>query len=426
MGLKSHSSRQPATSVQDWVSSSSRLWIHLAWRLPWSKLPPCGGAASAYNKLDGNRMAKGKQATKTSDNSEVRAQIWEKFLLDLFARHHGTKTKRDIAKLLGRSETTVNGYFKDPANLGGKVVERVASAFDRLDVKEYIFRQWKSLCLNLPDDLGSDAAKRALRRRQSLRETFSSIQDNLRIDTVVKGRYVALGIACSQCMLNRYFWQAASYIPEMEEIAKNSGDTIALAWCHLLKFRVLRTVGFSRVDNLVALLTHAQTLLDSSRPNQSKYHKLSTIRIAATIEQASFTCERLDYKKQDHTLGLIELDNLLTQLLPEAETKTARSELYIRKAQLQAALGNIERAEAFLAKGRREAGRKVMREKHALIVEIMILRARGEPEKAVDLALEHVDKKSALEDEFHKQVLTQQIVEIILDFKRYGTPVPES
>ena len=175
----------------------------------------------------------------------------------------------------------------------------------------------------------------------------------------------------------------------------------------------------------MALLAHAQKLLDSSRPNQSKYHKLSTIRIAATVEQVSFACERLDYKRPDHQRALLDLDDVVTKLLPEAETQTARSELYIRKAQLQVALGNIERAEAFLAKGRREAGGKKIRERHAVIVEIMILRAKGEHEKAVELALEHVDKKSALQDEFHKQILNQQIVEIILDFKRYGTPVPE-
>ena len=371
-------------------------------------------------------MVKGKQALKTSDNSEVRAQIWEKVLLDLFARHHGTKTKRDIAKLLGRSETTVNGYFKDPAILGDKVVELVASAFDRLDVKEYIFKQWKSLRLNLPDEPGSADAKRASRRRQSLRDSFASIVDYLRIETIENGRYVALGAAYSRCMLNRYVWQAASYIPEMEDIATKSGDTAALAWCQLLKFRALRTVGFSSVEHLIALLRRAQELLDSSDSSHSAFHKLSTIRIATTIDQASFACERLNYKRKEHRAALLDLDNSLTQLLPEAETKSARSELYIRKAQIQACLGNIDRAEAFLAKGRSEAGGKIIREKHAVIVEIMVLRAKGETEKAVELALEHIDKKPALQDEFHKQILTQQVVEIILGFKRYGTPVPEN
>lgn len=370
-------------------------------------------------------MDKGKVAKRTSGNSEVRAQIWEEVILDLFVRHHGMRTKREIAKLLGRGESTVNGYFKDPATLGHHVIEVIASAFESLETKAYVFKQWNSLQLNIPDDGDERAARKARLRRQGVRESLASIVDYLRIETLENGRYVALGAAYSRCMLNKYFWEAASYLPEMEQIAESTGDTIATASCMLHRFQVLRNVGFSNLDYLVSLLRKAQQLLDSSTESSSSLHKLSTTRIAVTVEQVSFTCERLTYDRKDHRSALLEMDERLSRIWHEAHSEVTKAEVCIRRAQIYACLGDVKRAETFLARGRKEAGRKFMPETHATIVEIMILRAKGDQEKAVELALAQLNTKAVVQDEYHKRIIIQQVVEIILDVNRYGKPAPE-
>jgi len=142
-------------------------------------------------------------------------------------------------------------------------------------------------------------------------------------------------------------------------------------------------------------------------------------------DQVSFYCERLSYQNIDHIRTLKRLYESMRSLLPTAETPIARANVYLKCAQLQACLGNIESAEKLLESGRKEAAGSLW-EYHVKIVELILLRAKGERATAMDHAIELTSDRAELRDEFHLRLIQLHMVEMTLGINRYEKPAPDS
>ncbi len=369
-------------------------------------------------------MAKGKRTEKNMGKAELRAEVWRKYLLEKFESYHGVTKQKDIAAMIGCTPGRVTDYLGDPQKLGRRSVDRIASCFG-FQTGEYILREWQSLNHRQG---GSD--EEPVRRPQSKRPDYAkaskrAIYDQHLEESELLGEAEALSTAFMTSMLNRQFPQAAVYIDKSEALPENASDPVFRAMNLHRRFRLLSAAGCTNTDVLRDLLQRAIQLLSDEQISADTRYRVSTMRIAVMCDQVSFYCERLSYQNIDHIRTLKRLYESMRSLLPTAETPIARANVYLKCAQLQACLGNIESAEKLLESGRKEAAGSLW-EYHVKIVELILLRAKGERAAAMDHAIELTSDRAELRDEFHLRLIQLHMVEMTLGINRYEKPAPDS
>lgn len=369
-------------------------------------------------------MATGKRQQKNVGKAELRVQTWRRFCLDLFQRHHGITKQTDIAKLIGCSPPRVRDFLQDPARLGKKAVTRIASCF-KIPVQTQIFQTWNQLNVRQAGADDEPVRRPKSRRPDYVKSDPDTIFAQLLEETILFGPEQATVDAYFTSVLNRSFVPASVYLSEIESLPATQSDPLKQVFALHKRYRLLTAVGCVNQSVLFDILSRALLILmhpDRIKDNSSE---VVVARIVIISDQVTYFCERYTHPNPDFEKRLHGLLSALMELQRLAGTAVQRATVHLKCAQIQSYLGNIASAEKFLAAGLNEA-KGTTWEYHAQIAEVIVLRAKGESARALELATTLAGDEALLRDEYHLRYIQLHLIEMTLGIDRFKKPVPNA